>query len=66
MTIRLMRKKEWRKEAANRFGKGGGAQYAEEELRHTHVQQVCYVQFYVLSVASLATLCNIGCQPLSI
>ena len=53
----------WRKEAANRFGEGGGAQYAEEELRHTHVQQVCNVQFYVLSVA---TLCNIGCQLLSI
>ena len=43
----------WRKEAANRFGEGGGAQYAEEELRHTHVQQVCNVQFYVLSVATL-------------
>ena len=36
---------------ANRFGEG--AQYAEEELRHTHVQQVCNVQFYVLSVATL-------------
>ena len=47
----------------NRFGEGGEAQYAEEELRHTHVQQVCNVQFYVLSVA---TLCNIGCQLLSI
>ena len=43
----------WRKEAQTGFGEGGEAQYAEEELRHTHVQQVCNVQFYVLSVATL-------------